>query len=180
MPAASVFAPRPIRLSETAVLLAVAWLVPFLVHLAPWSGPRPLGVYLLPLFWTAFIAVYFYGARTAILVGLFAPALNALITGRPAWTSLGLTACELAAFALFTALALRRAPRAFVIAPLGYLAARTAIALLIVATGILGDLGSPFDYVRRAVVNGLAGLVVLTAINALLVRLAPRPPAPAV
>ncbi len=42
---------------ETAILMLVAWLVPFLVHLVPWAGPRPLGVYLLPAFWTAFVAV---------------------------------------------------------------------------------------------------------------------------
>ncbi|MDB6115969.1 MAG: hypothetical protein JWQ62_2914, partial [Lacunisphaera sp.] len=47
---------------ETTILLAAAGLVPFLVHLLPWSGHRPLGVYVLPVFWTTFIALYFRGA----------------------------------------------------------------------------------------------------------------------
>ena len=50
---------RKAGLRETAALLFVAWLVPFAVHLVPWSGDRPLGAYLLPMFWTAFVAVYF-------------------------------------------------------------------------------------------------------------------------
>lgn len=29
----------------TAVLVVTAWLVPVLVHLLPWAGARPLGVY---------------------------------------------------------------------------------------------------------------------------------------
>ena len=63
-------------LRETAVLLALAWLVPFAIHLVPWSGGRPLGAYLLPVFWTMLVAVYFYGPVSGLLVGLFAPVLN--------------------------------------------------------------------------------------------------------
>src|SRR4051812_50155412 len=73
---------RP-RLQEAAVLLALAWAVPFLVHLIPSSGARPLGVYLLPMFWTAFVAVYFYGAVMGLAVGLVAPAINLMVTGLP-------------------------------------------------------------------------------------------------
>jgi len=170
---------RPARLSETSVLLAVAWLVPFAVHLVPWSGPRPLGVYLLPMFWTTFVAAYFYGARTAVIVGLFAPLLNALLTGSPAWRSLGVTSFEIVAFALLTTLALRLRPRWVIVAALGYVGARVAAALLLVATGVLGDLGSPVHYVQRALVNGLAGFAVLTVINLALVRNYPRPEQPA-
>lgn len=174
MTPAQVHSVRPARLNETSVLLAIAWLVPFAVHLVPWSGPRPLGVYLLPMFWTTFVAAYFYGARTAVIVGLFAPLLNALLTGSPAWRSLGVTSFEIVTFALLTTLALRFRPRWVVVAALGYVGARIAAALVLVAPGTLGDLGSPVHYVQRALVNGLAGFAVLTVINCLLVRFYPR------
>jgi len=60
------FFPRIAGWRETAVLAVVAWLVPFLVHLIPWAGARPLGVYMLPVFWTTFVAVYFYGALAGL------------------------------------------------------------------------------------------------------------------
>src|SRR4051812_37497646 len=90
-------------LRDTAVLLALAWVVPFAVHLVPWSGDRPLGAYLLPMFWTAFVAVYFYGAWIGLLVGLFAPAINLALTGMPAGQFIIETSVELVVFALATA-----------------------------------------------------------------------------
>ena len=91
---------RKVTARETVILLTLAWLVPFLVHLVPWAGARPLGAYLLPMFWATFAAVYLYGAGTGLLVGLFAPAVNLLVTGLPAWRSFGSTALELVVFVL--------------------------------------------------------------------------------
>ena len=58
---------------EGAVLVVVAWLVPFLVHLVPWGGARPLGVYLLPVFWTTFLAGFVFGALPRRALGLVGP-----------------------------------------------------------------------------------------------------------
>src|SRR4051812_38931439 len=80
---------RRAGIGETVVLLALAWLIPFAVHLVPWSGLRPLGAYLLPMFWTAFVALYFFGPGLGLMVGLFAPVLNLLVTGLPAWKFAG-------------------------------------------------------------------------------------------
>lgn len=160
---------------ETAVLLAVAWLVPFAVHLAPWSGARPLGAYLLPMFWATFVAVYFYGAEIGTVVGLFAPVLNLLVTGLPAWKFLAVLSCELVVFALVATWAVRRAPRFLLVAPLAYGVGKLASAGLQAATGVLGDIGAPFDFFTRSLVGGLAGLVVLSAINAALVWFYPKP-----
>src|SRR3954468_12358158 len=79
---------------ETTILLATAWLVPFLVHLLPWSGHRPLGVYLLPVFWTTFVALYFRGAWLGLLVGLVTPVINLAVTGLPVSTTIGSMALE--------------------------------------------------------------------------------------
>ncbi len=170
---------RKVTARETVILLTLAWLVPFLVHLVPWAGARPLGAYLLPMFWATFAAVYLYGAGTGLLVGLFAPAVNLLVTGLPSGKALGLMALELAVFTLVVAWAVRRAPRWWILAPLGYLAAKLVVTLLqLIAFGFGG-----FEALRHSLVTsfigGAAGMVVLTAINFALVKLDPKPAAPA-
>lgn len=159
---------------ETAALLLVAGLLPFLIHLLPWSGARPLGAHLLPMFWATFVASYFYGAKIGVLVGVFAPTLNLVITGLPAWKFLGLMSVELTVFALAAAWAVRRVPRLILIAPLGYLVALIAVTMLQITFGVLEDAVAPLAYLAQGVVSSLAGLVVLTAINAALVWFYPK------
>ena len=165
---------RKPKVSEVAALLAVAWLVPFVVHLIPWSGARPLGAYLLPMFWATFLAAYFYGATIGIVVGLFAPALNLLVTGLPALNFLGVLSCELVVFAVVTTMAIRRFPRMIVIAPLGYVVAKTFSTAVQATTGMFGEIGAPMSFFVSSVAGALAGLVVLVGINAALVGLYPK------
>ena len=176
-PSGSAF--RKITVRETAVLLAIAWLVPFLVHLVPWSGARPLGAYLLPMFWATFIAVYFHGAGAGLLTGLFAPAINLLVTGLPAWKFLSVLSFELAVFALVLTWAVRRTPRFWLLAPLGYLVAKTASVLLQSATPVFGDIGAPARFFATSVAGGAAGLAVLAGINFALVKFYPKGAGPA-
>jgi len=159
---------------ETAALLLVAGLLPFLIHLLPWSGARPLGAHLLPMFWTTFVAAYFYGPKIGVLVGLFAPVLNLVITGLPAWKFLGLMSVELTVYALVAAWAVRRLPRFILIAPLGYLVALLTVTTLQIALGVLGDAVAPLTSWAQLIVSSLAGLVVLAAINAALVQFYPK------
>ncbi|MBS0661971.1 MAG: hypothetical protein JSR48_01805 [Verrucomicrobia bacterium] len=166
---------RKITVRETAVLLIVAWLVPFLVHLIPWTGARPLGAYLLPMFWATFVAVYFYGAGVGLLTGLFGPAVNLFLTGLPAWKFLSVLSFELALFAVGLAWAVRHLPRFWLLAPLGYLGAKTASTLLQSVTPVFGDIGAPLRFFGSSVSGGAAGLVALAAINFALVRFYPKP-----
>jgi len=159
---------------DAALLLALAWFVPFAVHLAPWSGVRPLGVYLLPMFWATFVAVYFHGAALGLLTGLFAPAVNLVVTGLPAWKFVGPASLELAVFALATTWAVRRAPRFWLLAPLGYLVAKAGAALLLAPVNVVGEAGAPGRFFSHAVVTGATGLIVLALINAALVRFFPK------
>ncbi|MDB6168968.1 MAG: hypothetical protein JWM88_1832 [Verrucomicrobia bacterium] len=170
---------RKVNAREAAVLLAVAWLVPFLVHLAPWSGARPLGAYLLPMFWATFIAVYFYGAGMGLATALFAPAVNLLVTGLPAWRFLSVLSFELVIFAAAATWAVRRWPALWVLAPLGYLGAKIASTLLQALTTVFGDIGAPGRFFANSVAGGTAGLAVLAAINFGLVKFYPKRAEPA-
>jgi len=165
---------RKAGLKETAVLLALAWFIPFAVHLLPWSGDRPLGAHLLPMFWAAFGAVYLYGARVGLLVGLFAPLLNLAITGLPAWQFMGVLSFELVVFVLVAAWAIPHASRLVVLAPLAYLAAKLASTGLQLATSVFGDIGAPGAFLAGSILGGLPGLLVLLVINAALVKMYPR------
>lgn len=157
---------------ETTALLALAGLAPLLVHLVPWAGDRPLGAYVLPMFWGAFVAVYFYGARLGLLVGLFAPAINLVVTGLPSARTLALMGLELVVFVGVAAWTVRHRPRLALLAPLGYVVARIATAGLQAA---MGDDGVSANGLLHAFVRSSAGLIMLAAINAALVWFYPKP-----
>jgi len=164
---------------ETSVLLAVAWFVPFAVHLVPWSGPLPLGAHLLPMFWTTFVGAYLFGARIAVLTGLFAPAINLLVTGLPALAFLAGMSVELTDFALAAAWAVSRFPRVPVIAPLAFVGVNllvTLVRLLWAGGPATGNVGAALSH---AVVGGGVGLAALVLINFALIRLCPKSASPA-
>ena len=156
---------------DAGALFALAWLVPLAVHLVPWQAERPLGAYLLPMFWTTLVAGYFYGAGLGLLTGLFAPALNLLLTGLPAWRAVGFASFELALFVAAFAFTLRRWPRVVLLAPLGYVIAKLGVTGLRAA---LDDSGVSAVALGHSFVRALAGLVVLAALNAALVWFFPK------
>jgi len=159
---------------EGAVLVVVAWLVPFLVHLIPWGGARPLGVYVLPVFWTTFLAVYFHGALPGLAIGLVTPLVNIALTGLPALGMVGTMGMEVAGFAGVAALLVARWPACWLAAPLAWVAGK---ALAIAGQFLLPAFeytGQPLAHLLRSTQNGLAGLGILTVINVLLVVLYPK------
>lgn len=159
---------------ETTALLALAWLLPVLVHLIPWAGHRPMGIYLLPVFWTTFVAVYFYGAACGLLVGLVTPGLNLLLTGLPAMKVFGLMSLEVAFFSLVAALLVIRWPNFRFAAPLAYLAAKAAAIMIEFVMPAFSVTENPLRHLARSTQNGLAGLAVLALVNLLLVAFYPK------
>lgn len=157
---------------ETAVLLVLAWLVPLAVHLVPWTGARPLGAHMLPMFWAAFAAVYLFGLRTGLLVGLFAPALNLALTGLPALSRLALLGFEITVFVALVWWLVRQGRTAWYLAPLGYVVAKVASALLLVAAG--ASTASLWTAVPASLLAALPGLAVLVGVNLALARFYPR------
>lgn len=170
IPVAGIFK-RP-RVWETVTLLALAWLVPLALHLVPWNGDRPLGVHLVPVFWTAFVAVYLFGLRMGLVVALFAPAVNLVLTGLPALERLSLMAFELALFTLIAWAVVRRVPQWWGIAPLAWLGARVGYTLLQIALG--STMHADAGYLVQSIVRTLPGMGVLLVINFALVRLYPK------
>lgn len=159
---------------EGAVLVVVAWLVPFLVHLVPWGGARPLGVYVLPVFWTTFLAVYFYGALPGLAIGLVAPLVNLALTGLPALRMAGNMGMEVAFFVGAAALLAGRWPAFWLAAPLAWVAAKALSITVQFLVPAFEYSGQPGQHLMGSTRNGLAGLAVLLAVNWLLVKFYPR------
>jgi hypothetical protein len=88
---------RNLQVVETIVLLAASVLFQFLVHLIPSSG-TPLGAVLLAMFFAPLVAVIFFKAHTALIVGILSPVLNYFITGSPKAEILPLMTIELVLF----------------------------------------------------------------------------------
>jgi len=160
---------------ETAVLMAAAWLVPFAIHLLPWSGDRPLGAHLLPMFWASFVAVYLYGARIGLLVGLFSPIVNLVVTGMPALRWLSVLGFELVIFVLFAWWTVRRTPKIWLIAPMAYVVAKVCSTFVHLLLAPFGSLGEPGSFFIGSLRTGLLGLAALAAVNYALILLYPKP-----
>lgn len=169
-----IFSPRIAGWRETAVLAVVAWLVPFLVHLIPWSGVRPLGVYVLPVFWTTFVAVYFYGALLGLAIGLVTPLVSLALTGLPALSMVGTMGLEVGFFALGAAVMMSRWPAFWFTAPLAWVAAKALTIAVQFLVPAFPYADQPGQQLLRSMENGLTGLGVLAVINWLLVAYCPK------
>jgi hypothetical protein len=165
---------RNVGWREGAALVVVAWLVPFLVHLIPWGGARPLGVYVLPIFWTTFLAVYFYGALPGLAIGLVTPLLNLALTGLPALRMAGNMGMEVAFFVGAAAWLAGRWPAFWLAAPLAWVAAKALAITVQFLVPAFEYSGQPLQHLMRSTQNGLAGLGVLLVINLLLVVFYPK------
>jgi len=158
----------------TALLLAIAWAIPFVLHMAPWGGAAPLGAFLLPMFWAAFIAVYLYGPGIGLIVGLFSPFLNLVATGLPVAAELRTLMFEVAIFVFLSWLVLRkpRLRKFWLLAPLAFIAAHACSAgLLAAGANFLGNASTPVKtFFTSAITTGAPGLLVLAAINYALAR----------
>ena len=170
--ARSVSAVFRVRWLEALGLMTAAVAVPFLVHVMPWSGPKPAGVSLMPVFWTAFVAVFLETTLTALLVALATSVGNMLITGHPAVDWLGSMNLELLAYVLVAAFLVRRWPRFWGAAPLAYLPAKALVIGLQWMIPAMHETRPPLEHFVTAVTNGRLGLAVLLVINLVLVRLA--------
>ncbi len=170
----SLFPAKTAGWREAAVLVVTAWLVPVLVHVIPWSGARPLGVYVLPVFWTTFLAVYFYGAALGAAIGLVTPAINLFLTGLPGLAAVGAMSLEVGFFAVVAALLVRRWPGYRFAAPLAWIVGKALALTVQYAVPAFGEGENPFLHLLRSTSNGLAGLAVLALINFLLVAFYPK------
>lgn len=165
---------RPLTWRGTLVLMGTAWLVPFTVHLLPWTGGQPLGAHLLPTFWAAFVAVYLYGVGGGMVVALTIPLLKFLATDQLLFEHAGRLTLELMVFSALAALAVHRWPALRLIAPLAWLQAKVLVLGLAWALPVFDPVTAPGEQFVTATTLALPGLGVLLALNVALVTLLPK------
>jgi hypothetical protein len=155
---------------SNALVLAVALLMPVILHMTPWGGGVPLGALLLPMFWAAFVAVFFYGFMAGALVAVLGPVLNTFLTHFPEFRMNAMMSFELGVFVVFTWAVLRseRGRVFWLLAPLAYVVAKVC-SCGVRAAGA-ENVSVVTESFLRSVSNGVPGLVVLAVINFALVR----------
>ena len=84
----------------TALALTGMVLLPIIVHLIPFSGSRPLGAYLLPMFIAPLVAAFYVSPIGLVLAALLAPIINTALTGMPQVSMLYFVTSELIVFSL--------------------------------------------------------------------------------
>ena len=161
---------KPIlQIPAALITLGLMWLVPFLIHLIPFSGTIPLGARLLPIFYAPLLAAWLFNPIVGIASGLLMPFINHTFTGMPAFNVAVMLSVELGVFSLILTIYKTRYPRLSLLAPFAVIAGKTVSALLLFIIPLVPL--SPWAYFTSSVVNAIPGLLVLLAINLTLNRL---------
>ena len=153
-----------LQIKATAILLAVASVLPLLVHLIPPYQGTPMGAILLPMFYVPLIAILFYRTHVGLIVAVVAPLISFLITGLPQWQLIALLSFELIAFTLFASQLLRSTLMAWVAAPLAFLLTKAVSAALLTWLPLM-EHTEPLTYLRTSLSYALPGILLLWVIN---------------
>lgn len=166
----STFREKPIlQIPATLITLGLMWLVPFLIHLIPFSGTVPLGARLLPIFYAPLLAAWLFHPVVGIAASLLMPFINHAFTGMPTFNVAVMLSVELGVFSLILIIYKNRYPRLSLLAPFAVIAGKTVSALLLFVVPLVPL--SPWAYFTSSVVNAIPGLLVLLAINLTLIHL---------
>src|SRR5690554_2177528 len=125
-----------VQVQATFILLVLACLLPFFVHMIPPYRGIPIGAFLLPMFYVPFIALVFYRLYVGLIIAVLAPIINFLLVGSPDWQIITILTIELGVFTLIAYLLLQGSWN-IVSAPLAYLLTKTVSSLLLFLSPII-------------------------------------------
>ncbi len=160
---------RAVPLKATAIFLAIASVLPWLIHLVPPHQGTPMGAILVPLFVVPLIALLWYPSAVALIVAAAGPALSFLVTGLPQGPMLVLLTVELIVFTLVASQLLRASTLGWVAAPLAFVFAKTVSLIVLTLFPFLSQL-EPLTYFRTSLSVTLPGVLLLGAINVIGLR----------
>jgi hypothetical protein len=156
--------------SELGIVLALAVMFPFMVHILPVPDDTRLGPRLLPMFYAPLLAALLGRTQSAVLVALLAPWLNWLLTSHPAPRGAIVMTVQLLVFVAVVRLSRAKfGPHWFLAAP-GYVLGVAASVMLITAfPDLIG--GRPvLAWASGVVTTALPGIAILVLINWLALR----------
>jgi hypothetical protein len=160
-----------IGMGESAVVLAIAIAIPFVVHLVPAFDGVPWGARLLAMFLAPFVGLHLFGLKVALVPAVLLPVLSYVLVGSPQSGLVDVLTLELVVFTLAAYLLRSYKPRFVLTGPLAYLVAK-GVSTTVLWTGFLFSLQVPAaDFVTRSVIVGLPGLFLLVGLHLLYNRL---------
>ncbi|HZL47331.1 MAG TPA: hypothetical protein VFC28_13990 [Opitutaceae bacterium] len=158
---------------ELGILLCLAVLFPFLIHVIPVPGDAQWGPRLLPMFYAPLLAALWGRGRTAAAVALLAPWLNWALTSHPSPPGAVVMMIELAGFVLVVrVLLVGVGPRWFLAAPAFLAGMAAAVLAAAFFPALIG--GRPaLAWAAQSILVGEPGIVILVLINWLALRYYP-------
>lgn len=160
---------RVIQLPATIVTAGLMWLFPFLVHLIPYSGAIPIGTYLLPIFFAAFLSAWLFHPSVSLIASLVMPFANYVLTGMPTINMAIILSLELVVFStVIASMRSRKSIRAYV-APVAVLIAKLSSMILIAIFSSLSTV-PPWNFFIQSVANGLPGILLLLLLDLAIAR----------
>ena len=158
------------EIREIFIVLAVASVLPVLVHLIPSDSVVPVGVRLLPIFYAPLVAIILFRPHVGIIAGLFAPLVNAVITGRPDVQTIYMLTADLFVFTAFLSLIYKRFKTFWGAALVAYLIAKFFSSVVL---GIIPEFGAGqgrIEFFLYTIKISEPGLLILLLINFLAVK----------
>ncbi len=162
-----------LQIPAALLTLFLMWLLPFLVHLVPLSGPVPLGARLLPIFYAPLLAAWLFRPAIALIASLLMPFLNHVFTGMPTLPMSILLSLELIVFSLVLLLNRNYWPQ-WPLAPLAFVLGKVVPAVVLIFFPILTV--SPWAYLTSSLQNGLPGLLILLLLHLVVLRFTRQSP----
>jgi hypothetical protein len=148
---------RPKLISVTVVTIVLSFALPFVFHALPQSG-IPLGARFLPIFYAPLLAAALFPAFVALLAGLLAPLLNHLLLGNPPMPMVVKLSAELVIFSTLILLLKKYLPL-WLLAPLAYLVAKTAVFFAMAPAALTQ--GAGWSALAGSLTVALPGIVLL-------------------
>jgi hypothetical protein len=156
--------------SELGIVLALALMFPFMIHILPVPDDTRLGPRLLPMFYAPLLAALLGRTQSAFLVALLAPWLNWLLTRHPTPPSAVIMMVQLLTFVAVVRLLLAKVGARWFLAAPAYLLAFAASTLLVALfPNLIGGRPVP-AWASGTVTTALPGVAILVLINWLAFR----------
>ena len=152
-----------LQVEKIALFLGLAFVFPFLFHLAPWPFPTPIGSVWIPMFYAPLLGVLFSRLHVSLLVAVGAPYLNYFLFGRPTLEMVPVLTLELLVFSLVAKFVDLSSKYFWLAVPAAFLSAKLASSLIFKAVSA-GTFSGGFSYFSNSSLIAVPGLLVLIAI----------------
>ncbi len=159
-----------LQIKETAVILTLSVLTPFLIHFLPDFNGIVVGAIFLPMFWAPYLGVKLFKFHVGLIAGLAAPLVNYLITGNPHSGIIPLITLQLALFVVIAGLLKSISFLKYFNALVAYTAAILLTSLVLMAFPVLMPNLILGNYFAAAFISGIPGIILLVIINYISVK----------